>query len=86
MHNQTQVPKHIEKLTQWRDELKLQAHLFNAEAKEQWKQLEKDWELLESEVKRIAPVARRAVADTAKATTPLMRKIETSLTKNSGRN
>lgn len=36
--------KEIEALKQLRDELKLQAHLFKAEAKDQWEKAESSWD------------------------------------------
>ena len=42
------------KLAQFRDEVKLQAHLFKAEALDEWHRLEKKWERFTSEVDRLA--------------------------------
>ena len=75
----TPSQKAVAKLSKWRDELKLQAHLFNADAKDQWKQIEKDWQLLESEAKRLAPEAKKAARVPAATLRPLLRKLETSL-------
>jgi hypothetical protein len=45
------------KLQALREELLLKAHLFSAEAKEEWMKLEKDWELLRSETRGFDPSA-----------------------------
>ncbi len=34
----------VQKMRQTRDELELQAHLFKAEARDEWHRLEKSWE------------------------------------------
>lgn len=51
----------IKSLEQLRDELKVQAHLFKAEAKDHWEKLEKDWHRFVGE---FTP-AKRAVAETS---------------------
>jgi len=79
MKNENPTTTYIAKLTQWRDELKLQAHLFSAEAKQEWAHLEKDWTLLESEIKKIAPDAIKAAAITAITAPPLFKKIDAAL-------
>lgn len=42
------------KLAQFRDELKLQAHLFRAELLDEWHRLETKWHSLTSEIDRLA--------------------------------
>lgn len=43
-----------QRLAQMRDELKLQAHLFKAEARDEWHALEKSWQHFTAEVDRDA--------------------------------
>lgn len=49
----------VEDLKQLRDELVVQVHLFKAEAKERWIELEQGWDRLQMELK---PVRGAAVA------------------------
>ncbi len=44
----------LENLARKRDELVLQAHLFKAEAKDEWHRLEKSWHRFTQEVDRLA--------------------------------
>jgi len=62
-----------------RDELKLQIHLFDAEARQRWEEIEKDWQLIRSEIEGLKPVAARAATRATFASKPLLRKIETAL-------
>ena len=52
----------IDSVAQLRDELKLHAHLFKAEAKDEWKRIEGDWRKLKGQ---LAP-AKRATKQSAK--------------------
>jgi SMC interacting uncharacterized protein involved in chromosome segregation len=44
----------VQGLSQKRDELMLQAHLFKAEARDEWHKLEKRWQRFTSEIDRLA--------------------------------
>ena len=64
-----------------RDELKLKAHLFSMEAQQAWGKIEKDLEMLQSEVKNMMPPAKAAFAESGKVAHPLFKQIESSLLK-----
>ncbi len=55
----------VEDLKQQRDELRLQMHLFKAEAKDEWGELEKQWVSLESRLKTASDKAFVASKDVA---------------------
>ncbi len=69
----------LETLAPRRDDLKLQRHLFPADAKEQWEHIEKDLQILESEAKRLAIESKKTFVEAAKDIAPLIQKIEASL-------
>ncbi len=47
----------VQRLAQQRDELRLQAHLFGLEAKQQWDKAEQQWEHLRAKTKVIGAEA-----------------------------
>lgn len=47
----------VQRLIQQRDELKLQAHLFGMEAKEQWHSAEQNWQHLRAKAKVVGAEA-----------------------------
>ena len=61
------------------DQLKVKAHLFKAELKDRWVEVEKDFQTLRSEAEQLRPVAARAAARALTASKPLLSKIELSL-------
>ena len=65
----------MKNLEQSRDELKLQAHLFNAEVKDDWNELEKKWEHLASEVRPAMRAAKEASENISEANKLLMEEI-----------
>jgi hypothetical protein len=69
----------LSRLSTLRDELKVKAHLFDSELKSQWEKLEKDWELIQAEMKRIAPDAKMTIYRSTRSTLRLFGKIERSL-------
>lgn len=64
-----------------RDEAKLQAHLLDVEVKTRLEKWEKDWGTLRSEVKRIIPIAKKAMKQSANASKPLIAQLQDSLQK-----
>jgi hypothetical protein len=64
------------KLAQFRDELKLQAHLLKAEALDHWHLLEKKWKDFTSEVDRLAEATDDSDANTNAFARALMEEIE----------
>lgn len=79
MTKQNEVKMDMERLAGLRDELKLQLHLFDAETRQRWVELEKDWQLILSEAERLKPAAARAILRASLATKPLLEKFENSL-------
>lgn len=70
------LDEEIEILEQTRDELKLQAHLGAAEAREVWAKLEKNWEHLESRLKRVGHATQESAEDIEEATKTLVEEIK----------
>lgn len=62
------VDEEVERLRQTRDELRVQAHLGAAEAKDAWGQLEHAWQQLQSRVERIGDATHDAAEDVEEAT------------------
>ncbi len=60
-------PKHsiyeLEKLAQMRDELRVQAHLFKADLKDEWHALEEKWNELNRKVKPMRDATDKTVDD-----------------------
>jgi hypothetical protein len=69
----------LSSLAALRDELRVQAHLFDAELKDQWEKLEKDWHLIQSEMDHLKPVAERAAYRSVMAARPLLSKVKRAL-------
>lgn len=65
------------KLAQFRDEMKLQAHLFKAEARDEWHRLEKRWTEFTTEVDRLAEMTDDSDANTDAFAVELLEEIET---------
>jgi chromosome segregation ATPase len=59
MKNKKNAPTDLQKLATLRDELKLQIHLFSAEARQLWAELEKDWQLINFEIKDSKPQMKK---------------------------
>lgn len=57
----------IQNLEQLRDELKLQAHVLKADAKERWIELEEQWDRLQEELKPVRGAAEGAAKDISAA-------------------
>ena len=53
----------IHKLKQERDELRVQMHLAKAEAKDEWQELEKKWEILENKLAALKRETKDASKD-----------------------
>ena len=63
----TLKPADIRSLEQLRDELKLQAHLLKADARERWTELEEQWDKLQVELKPVRGAAEGAAKDISAA-------------------
>jgi len=58
----------LEKLEQMRDELRLQAHLFKADMKDEWEGLDKKLENIKRELRPVQKAAGEALEDVGEAT------------------
>lgn len=77
MNIRESIQKEVAELKAYRDELKVQAHLGAAEAKESWQQLENKWPELERRLRAFEGGASEAVQRMADATKELMTEIRT---------
>jgi len=73
MKTQTAIVQDLERL---RDELKVQAHLFKGEAKQEWEKLEKDMQTLRQQSKPIQVAAEKSAAEVQAATKLLFQTIK----------
>ena len=62
------VERQAEELRATRDEIKLQLHLGKMDARDQWDQIEKQWEHAEGKLKQLAEAANETTEDIAEAT------------------
>lgn len=60
------------RLERQRDELRVQAHLAKAEAREEWEELEEKWEQLKGKLRRVGEEADDASDDVKAAASLLM--------------
>lgn len=58
----------VEKLEQMRDELRLQAHLFKADMKDEWEGLEKKFEGLKKDLRPVQRAAGETLDEVGEAT------------------
>lgn len=65
----------MKNLEQSRDELKVQAHLFNAEMKDEWHQLEDKWEHFARDVRPAMKAAKEASQNISEANKLMMEEI-----------
>ena len=66
----------FEELKQARDELKLQAHLFRADAKDHWEELEEKWNEARREMKPALDAAKEASGNISEANSLLLSEIK----------
>ena len=62
-----EIEKIVEQVKQERDEMILKAHLFKAEAKDEWTKVDKEWEHLKSKSEQVGKEAKGASGDVAAA-------------------
>ena len=72
------ILKEIKSLEQIRGELKVQAHLFKAEVKEEWKKVEQDWKTLKREIHPAKQAARQSKLEIKASTQKLLRTLKSS--------
>lgn len=75
------MPKNLlvmdfESLGHLREELALEAHLFNAELKQRWGELEQDWAHLSEHVRRVEVAAETAGQEVSAATGLLLQSLK----------
>lgn len=66
------LDEEVDILRQTRDELRVQAHLGAAEARDAWTQLEHAWEQLQSRLQRIGDATHETAEDVEDATKLLL--------------
>jgi hypothetical protein len=69
------LTREVEGLRQMRDEMKLQAHLGKADAKDAWEDVEKRWQHLEGRLRVLRNASKEEFADVADAAKLLMEEI-----------
>ena len=69
-------PKEIKNLEQFRDELKLQAHLFKADVKDEWNRVERDMRKLKNQLAPVRRAAKKSAADLGTAARLLFRTVK----------
>jgi hypothetical protein len=69
------IDEMVQKLKQQRDELKLQAHLFRADANDEWEKAEKRWTHFQARSKQVGDAAGDAGEGIAEAARGLGREI-----------
>jgi hypothetical protein len=62
-----EVAKIIEQVKQERDEMALKAHLFKADAKDEWVKVDKEWEHFKSKAEQVGKEAKGASGDVTAA-------------------
>jgi hypothetical protein len=69
------LTREVEGLRQMRDEMKLQAHLGKADAKDAWEDVEKRWQHLEGRLRVLRNASKEELADVADAAKLLIEEI-----------
>ena len=62
------VERQAEEMRATRDEIRVRLHLAKMDARDQWDQLEKQWDHAEAKLKQLAGAANEATDDIAEAT------------------
>lgn len=62
-----EVDKLIEQVKQERDEMLVRAHLFKAEAKDEWRKVDKQWEHFKAKSEQVGSEAKNVSGDVAAA-------------------
>ena len=72
------VFKDIKSVEQLRDEIKVQAHLLKAEAKSEFKKMEKDWKIIKREIFPVKRAAHKSRVEIKKSTRDLLHSLKSS--------
>ena len=74
-----EIEKMLEQVKQERDEIVLKAHLFQADAKDEWHKVDKQWEHFKSKAEQVGKEAKGASEDVSAAAKLLGEEIIKSL-------
>jgi hypothetical protein len=74
-----EIEKIVQQVKQERDEIILKAHLFKAEAKDEWKKVDREWEHFKSKTEQVGKEAKGASGDISAAVKLLGEEIIKSL-------
>lgn len=66
----------IKSLGQLRDEVKVHAHLFKADMKDEWKRIEGDWRKLQSQFSPAKRATKKSASDVKAATRLLLKTVK----------
>jgi hypothetical protein len=66
-----EIEKLVEQVKQERDEIVVRAHLFQADAKDEWDKVDKQWEHFKSKAGQVGKEAKGASGDVTAAATLL---------------
>jgi len=64
---EAEIEKLVEQVKQERDEIILKAHLFQADAKDEWQKVDKQWEHFKSKAGQVGKEAKDASYDVSAA-------------------
>jgi predicted neutral ceramidase superfamily lipid hydrolase len=64
---EAEIEKLVEQVKQERDEIILKAHLFQADAKDEWQKVDKQWEHFKSKAGQVGKEAKDASDDVSAA-------------------
>lgn len=70
--DKSRLKDEMEKLEQMRDELRLQAHLFKADVKDDWEDLQKKFDGLKKDTRPIQHAAEKTLDEVGEATSMLI--------------
>ncbi len=75
------LERELEDLRATRDELRVKMHLGKLEAQDQWKQIEKQWQHVESKLKLVGEAGREAAEDIGEATSLVIEEMKAGYSK-----
>ena len=75
------LKEELERLEQLRDELRVQAHLFKADAKKEFDELEKKFQKLKRDTAPVRRAAKQSAADVSEATRLLFEAVKDGMTR-----
>ncbi len=78
---QERMERELEDLRATRDELRVRLHLGKLDAKEQWEQVEKQWQHVESKLKLARETGREVAEDIGEATSLVVEEMKAGYSK-----